>query len=73
MMAASAPKPADLLAGLGHLPVVVDIGESEKLGGICDVPLGPAAGTVRLSRPERHPFSPGTCGSRGIATPVGGG
>ncbi|MFC1259010.1 MULTISPECIES: dimethylargininase [Streptomyces] len=33
LMAASAPKTADLLADLGHEPVVVDIGEFEKLEG----------------------------------------
>ncbi|MET7683494.1 dimethylargininase [Streptomyces sp. NPDC005423] len=33
LIAASAPKTADLLAGLGHEPVVVDIGEFEKLEG----------------------------------------
>lgn len=33
LMAASAPKTAELLAGLGHEPVVVDIGEFEKLEG----------------------------------------
>ncbi|GHA06629.1 dimethylargininase [Streptomyces echinoruber] len=33
LMAASAPKTADLLAGLGFEPVVVDIGEFEKLEG----------------------------------------
>ncbi|MFE1291693.1 dimethylargininase [Streptomyces sp. NPDC058751] len=33
LMAASAPRTAELLAGLGHEPVVVDIGEFEKLEG----------------------------------------
>lgn len=33
LMAASAPETADLLAGLGHEPVVVDISEFEKLEG----------------------------------------
>ncbi|MGW1536028.1 dimethylargininase [Streptomyces aureus] len=33
LMAASAPKTAELLAGLGHEPVLVDIGEFEKLEG----------------------------------------
>ncbi|MER5401908.1 dimethylargininase [Streptomyces sp. NPDC002599] len=33
LMASSAPKTAELLAGLGHEPVVVDIGEFEKLEG----------------------------------------
>ncbi|MFE2302168.1 dimethylargininase [Streptomyces sp. NPDC059445] len=33
LMAASAPKTAELLADLGHEPVVVDIGEFEKLEG----------------------------------------
>jgi dimethylargininase len=33
LMAASAPKTADLLADLGHEPVLVDIGEFEKLEG----------------------------------------
>jgi dimethylargininase len=33
LMAASAPKTADLLADLGHEPVVVDISEFEKLEG----------------------------------------
>jgi dimethylargininase len=33
LMAASAPKTAELYAGLGHEPVVVDIGEYEKLEG----------------------------------------
>jgi dimethylargininase len=33
LMAASAPRTAELLAGLGHEPVVVDISEFEKLEG----------------------------------------
>ncbi|MDL5204905.1 dimethylargininase [Streptomyces sp. ALI-76-A] len=33
LMASSAPKTADLLADLGHEPVLVDIGEFEKLEG----------------------------------------
>ncbi|WP_437049155.1 dimethylargininase [Streptomyces sp. enrichment culture] len=33
LMAASAPRTAELLADLGHRPVVVDIGEFEKLEG----------------------------------------
>jgi N-dimethylarginine dimethylaminohydrolase len=33
LMAASAPRTAELLAGLGHEPVPVDIGEFEKLEG----------------------------------------
>ncbi|MEU4087578.1 dimethylargininase [Streptomyces aureus] len=33
LMAASAPKTAEMLAGLGHEPVLVDIGEFEKLEG----------------------------------------
>jgi len=33
LMAAGAPKSAELLAGLGYQPVVVDIGEFEKLEG----------------------------------------
>ncbi|MEU0448631.1 hypothetical protein [Streptomyces tendae] len=33
LMAASAPKTAELLADLGHEPVLVDIGEFEKLEG----------------------------------------
>ncbi|GGN51934.1 N(G),N(G)-dimethylarginine dimethylaminohydrolase [Streptomyces kronopolitis] len=33
LMAASAPKSAELLAGLGYRPVLVDIGEFEKLEG----------------------------------------
>src|SRR5207249_6037224 len=33
LMAASAPKSAELLADLGHDPVVVDISEFEKLEG----------------------------------------
>ncbi|MFJ6124003.1 dimethylargininase [Streptomyces griseoviridis] len=33
LMAASAPKTAELLAGLGHEPVLVDISEFEKLEG----------------------------------------
>lgn len=33
LMAASAPKTAELLADLGHEPVVVDISEFEKLEG----------------------------------------
>ncbi|MET8676657.1 dimethylargininase [Streptomyces sp. NPDC004647] len=33
LMAASAPKTAELLAGLGYVPVPVDIGEFEKLEG----------------------------------------
>jgi dimethylargininase len=33
LMAASAPRSADLIAGLGYSPVVVDIGEFEKLEG----------------------------------------
>lgn len=33
LIAASAPKTAELLADLGHEPVVVDISEFEKLEG----------------------------------------
>jgi dimethylargininase len=33
LMAASAPKTAELLAGLGYEPVRVEIGEFEKLEG----------------------------------------
>ena len=33
LMAASAPKSAELFAGLGYRPVVVDISEFEKLEG----------------------------------------
>jgi dimethylargininase len=47
LLAASAPRTADLVANLGFVPVVVDIGEFEKLEGCvtCLNVLIPAPGT----------------------------